>query len=65
MAKDYWFPGLKEEQHSIGHSLLLFDKDGALSNLVQWEVSLPIEGRLELDDLKKIPSKPNHLMILW
>ena len=23
--------------------------DGALSNLVQWEASLPITGRLELD----------------
>jgi len=26
--------------------------DGALSNLVKWEVSLPIAGGLELDDLK-------------
>ena len=26
--------------------------DGALSNLVQWAVSLPIAGGLELDDLK-------------
>ena len=25
---------------------------GALSNLVRWEVSLPIAGGLELDDLK-------------
>jgi len=25
--------------------------DGALSNLVQWKVSLPMAGELELDDL--------------
>ena len=25
--------------------------DGALSNLVQWKVSLPMAGGLELDDL--------------
>ena len=25
--------------------------DGALSNLVQWKVSLPVAGGLELDDL--------------
>ena len=37
--------------------------DGAVSNLVQWELSLPIEGGLELDDLK-VPSNPNHFMIM-
>jgi len=26
--------------------------DGALSNLVWWKVSLPMAGRLELDDLQ-------------
>ena len=25
--------------------------DGALANLVKWKVSLPVAGRLELDDL--------------
>jgi len=25
--------------------------DGALSNLVQWKVSLPVVGELELDDI--------------
>ena len=35
--------------------------DGALSNLVQREVFLPIAGGLEL---LKVPSNPNHFMIL-
>ena len=37
--------------------------DGALSNLVWREVSLRIAGGLEKDDLK-VPSNPNHSMIL-
>jgi len=38
--------------------------DRALSNLVYWKVSLPKAGGLEQDDLYKVPSKPNHSMIL-
>ena len=36
--------------------------DGALGSLVRWEVSLPMAGGLELDDV--VPSNPNHYMIL-
>jgi len=37
--------------------------DGALSNLVQWKVSLPVAGDLEFDDLEA-PFNPNHSMII-
>jgi len=37
--------------------------DGALSSLVWWKVFLPVASTLELDDLK-VPSNPNHSMIL-
>jgi len=37
--------------------------DEALGNVVWWEMSLPMAGGLELDDLK-VPSKPNRSMIL-
>ena len=37
--------------------------DGVLCNLVWRQVSLPIAGGLELDDLK-VSSNPNHSMIL-
>lgn len=33
--------------------------EGALRNLLKREISLPIAGGLELDDLK-VPSNPNH-----
>lgn len=44
-----------------------FSLDGTLSNLVQWKVSLPIAGGLELDDLQSLlwSSYPRHSMILW
>ena len=39
--------------------------DGALSNLVYREVSLPIAGMLELDDLEDpFQLNPTHSMIL-
>ncbi|PKU43552.1 hypothetical protein llap_6156 [Limosa lapponica baueri] len=40
--------------------------DGALSNLVWWEVSLPRAGGLELDGnlIFKVPSNSNHSMML-
>jgi len=36
--------------------------DGALSNLVWWEVSLPIAGGAELDDLKG-PFQPKPVIL--
>ena len=36
--------------------------DGALSNLVKWELSLPIAGVLELDDLK-CPFQPKPFYV--
>ena len=37
--------------------------DGAVSNLVWWEVSLPIAGGWN-EVISKVPSNPNHSMIL-
>jgi len=37
--------------------------DGALSNLVQWKLSVPMAGRLN-EMIFKVPSNPNHSVIL-
>ena len=37
--------------------------DGAVSNLVYWEVSLPIAGGW-FETILKVPSNPNHSMVL-
>jgi len=39
--------------------------DGALSILGWWEGSLPLAGGLELDGVYKVPSNPNHSVILY
>jgi len=39
--------------------------DGAMSNLVWWKVSLLMAGGAWNEMIFKVPSNPNHTMILW
>ena len=60
----HWNRLLKEVVNASPLAVFKARLDRALGDIVQREVSLPIEGGLELDDLKVL-SNPNNSMSLW
>ena len=54
MVVRHWNRLLREAVYAPSLKAFKARLDGALSNLIQREVSLPIAGGLELDDLKDL-----------